>query len=195
MYQKIATNGIVLRKSAHGEANLRVAVLTEALGLVNASARSARRQESKLRYGLEPLTMARFCFVRGVHEWRIAEASAPHKLFPAVDSAPPSPGLRRANAGRVSQLLLRLIHGQEPSPLLYKDVAEGFALLASQKSTEEIEVVLVLRILSHLGYLPRTEELAPFVDGQFGIELSARALASRALLVRAINDALQTTGL
>ena len=187
MYQKIATDGIVLRTAAAGEANLRVAILTETLGLVVASARSARRQESKLRYGLEPLTQARFCFVKGLHEWRVAEASVPERfcMRPAA----------RAAVGRVTQLLLRLIHGQESNERLYADVVEGFRLLASADSTDEVEVVLVLRILSHLGYLPATPALAPFVDGRLSIELSAQALASRALLVRAINDALQATGL
>jgi DNA repair protein RecO len=189
MYQKIATNGIVLHKRVVGEANVRVAVLTDDLGLVVANARSARRQESKLRYGLEPLTLARFCFVRGLHEWRLVQVESPCNLFVVVTPT------QRSAAGRISQLLLRLIHGQEPSPLLYKDVIEGFALLASAKSTDEIEVVLVLRILSRLGYLPHTEALAPFVDEQFSLKLSAQALASRALLVRAINEALQATGL
>lgn len=53
----------------------------------------------------------------------------------------------------------------------------------------------MLRVLARLGYLPSTEALAPFVDGEFSVELSAKALESRALLVRTINESLRATGL
>ena len=190
MYQKVTTEGIVLRKRGVGEANMRAYILTQGLGLVVASARSARRVASKLRYGLEPLTLARFCFVHGAHEWRVTEASAVNNLATASSEA-------RAAMGRIAQLLLRLIHGQEANTQLYTDVKEGFRLIASAEhgSLNSIEVVLVLRILSHLGYLPRTEALAPFVENDFSLELSAKALTARALLVRAINESLQATGL
>ncbi len=189
MYQKRTTEGVVCAKRGIGEADALVSILTRELGLVRAAARSARVTHSKLRYGLEPLTAARYSFVKGRQEWRLVQIENPRNLF--VSSSP----AQRAAAGRISQLLLRLIHGQEPNPQLYQDVVEGFALLSSTKSTDEIEVVLVLRILSRLGYLPHTEALAPFVDEQFSLELSAQALASRALLVRAINEALEATGL
>lgn len=169
----------MLRKRGVGEANVRVTVLTRERGLVVASARSARHSGSKLRYGLEPLTHARFCFVRGAHEWRVAEVAG-------VQHLPATP-----TAGRVAALLLRLIHGEEPNSALFDDVRQGFGLLASA----EVETVLVLRILSHLGYLPRTEALAPYVDSEFEIGLSAKALAERGMLVRAINESLKATGL
>ena len=184
MYQKTTTDGIVCSKRVVGEANLRVAILTRELGLVVASARSARAEASKLRYGLEPLNAARFCLIRGKNEWRVAEA---HAVRP----------LRSLRAGRVAQLVLRLVHGEEKNTQLFNAVAGGLDLLADAEGegADAVETVLVLRILSHLGYLPQTPALAPFVEGGFSIELSARALESRALLVRAINESLQATGL
>lgn len=176
----------MLRKRAAGEANLRVAVFTRELGLVVASARSARLAGSKLRYGLEPLSYARFCFVRGAHEWRVAEVAH-------VRHAGALPA-HRAVMGRVSHLLLRLIHGQEPNPRLYADIAEGFSALALHEPAA-VETVLVLRVLSQLGYLPQTEALAPYVDGEFSVELSTKALKERSLLVRTINESLKSTGL
>ncbi|MES2203186.1 MAG: DNA repair protein RecO [Patescibacteria group bacterium] len=186
MYHKIATDGIVLRKRGVGEANLRVAILTREAGLVVASARSARYEKATMRYGLEPLTVARFCFVRGQHEWRVTEAHLPHRL-----GGTPA---ERAAIARISQLLLRLIHGQEPHAKLFEDIKSGFEAFESQ-DIASVETVLVLRILSHLGYLPQTDALAPYVEGEFGIELSAKALKERSLLVRAINESLKATGL
>ena len=46
-----------------------------------------------------------------------------------------------------------------------------------------------------MGYLPRTQALAQFIEGGYSVELSAEALKSRALLVRAINESLTATGL
>ena len=71
MAKLIVTEGIVLGKRGAGEANTVVIILTETLGLLRAAARSARRERSKLRYGLEPFTIARFSFVRGKNEWKL----------------------------------------------------------------------------------------------------------------------------
>ena len=189
MYAVHTTEGLVVGKRGVGEANVLVYVLTHELGLVRAAARSSRREGAKLKGGIEPLVRARFAFVRGRSEWRLVQVVGPRNLFArsAISS--------RAAAGRVSQLLLRLIHGQEANPALFADVSEGFALLSASTEPQAVEVILVLRILSHLGYLPHTQTLAPFVDQEFSIELSAQALAQRALLVRTINEALRATGL
>ena len=190
MHKIHITEGIVLDKRSTGEANSRVSLLTKELGLVRASARSTRVEASKLRYGLEPMTMARFCLVRGKHEWRLTGVESPERVLSEHAGA-------RATTGRIAQLLLRLVTGEEPLPGLYADVAEGLVLLASPEAgaLESIEVVLVLRILSHLGYLPATAALAPFVESEFSLDLSAKALESKALLVRTINESLRATGL
>ncbi len=193
MHKIIVTEGIVLQKRGVGEANTRGAFLTRDLGLVRASARSARVEHSKLRYGLEPLTLGRFSFVRGKHEWRLVGAERVSRTHLA------SPPERAGALGRIARLLLRLVQGEEPLPELYKTVAEGFEYLPRAESladAEAIECVLVLRILSHLGYLPHTPEIAPFVETDFfSLELAASAARSRTLLVRAINHSLGATGL
>ncbi len=194
MHNIIVTEGIVLQKRGVGEANTRVAFLTRDLGLVRASARSARVEHSKLRYGLEALTSGRFSFVRGKHEWRLVGAEKVSRAH-LLASTP-----ERVRAlGRIARLLLRLVAGEEPLPELYSSVAEGFEYLSRAQSgadAEAIECVLVLRILSHLGYLPHTPQIAPFVESDFfSIELAAEAARSRALLIRAINESLGATGL
>lgn len=213
MHQVVAYDGIVLGKRPVREADLLVFVFTPQ-GLLRAKATSARAEKSKLRYGLEPLTRGRYSFVQGKREWKLTGVEALSRSYLAA-------GLEQRQAiARVGRLLLRLIHGQEPSAELYKTVTEGFDALARPHHAREnslveaegrpedfftgygaaerinsIEVVLVLRILSNLGYLPHTDALTPFVDGGFTVELSAKALAARALLVRTINESLQATGL
>lgn len=189
MHKIFVTEGVVLSKRGAGEANTSVSILTNELGLVRASARSARKEISKLRYGLEPLTRARFSLVRGKHEWRLVGAERVSREFVVCGAE------GRQAFGRISRLLLRLIAGEEPVPALYKTILEGFEVLSAEAS-EAIEIVLVLRILAHLGYLPKSQELAPFTESHlFSLELAAEAARSRSLLVRAINQSLEATGL
>lgn len=187
MYRLYVSEGVVLGKRLLGESNVLVTILTKDLGLVHAKAQSARKEESKLRYGLEALTQAKFSFVRGKHEWKLTGVEHVSHGFIAPEAA------RRQSTGRVARLLLRLIHGEEQNTALYTTVVEGLEALTRGV---DVEAVLVLRILTHLGYLPQTPELEPFIKKDFfSIELSQEVAASRAFLIRSINDSLHATGL
>ena len=191
MHEKYITEGIVLGKRGVGEANTLVFILTELQGLVRAKATSARREASKLRYGLEPLSRGRYTFVRGKSEWRLTGADEVSREYISTTTA------QRKRLGQVSRLLLRLVLGAEHTPELYKTVREGFMMLAhTEQNADSIECVLVLRILANLGYLPELPALAPFVESdRFSPELALQAAASRKLLIKLINESLQATGL
>ncbi len=187
MYKLFVSEGIVLGKRGAGEANTLVTILTRELGLIRASARSARRESSKLRYGLELLTTAKFSFIRGKYEWKLTGAlDQSHELLASEQAA------RRAS-GRVARLILRLIPGEETNRDLYDTVKEGLSALSRGI---DVEAILVLRILSRLGYIPETPELKPFIERDFfSVELAKEVAASRALLIKAINQSLEATGL
>lgn len=193
MYRKFGTEGLVLQKRGIGEANVSVVLLTRELGLVRATARSARTERSKLRYGFEPMTLGTFSLVRGKHEWRLVGVERTDRTLLACA------GSRRLSLGRIARLLLRLIQGEEVNKLLFKDVIDGFVSLAQAESEQDaasIECIVVLRILSRLGYLSQTKEVAQFLEGDFSLlQLAAQAAFSRAQLVRLINDSLSATGL
>jgi len=193
MHSIVSTDGLVLAKRGAGEANTLVAILTKDLGLVRASARSARVEQSKLRYGLETLTHGKFSLVRGRYEWKLVGTQDLSRSYLGATAA------RRRAAGRIARLLLRLIHGEEPVEALYDTVAQGLECLAraaTDADAESIECVLVLRVLAHLGYLPHTPQLAPFIEADFfSMELTAAVTRSRNLLIRTINESLSATGL
>lgn len=193
MHKIYITDAIVLGKRFSGEATTTLALLTRDLGLLRASARSARVEQSKLRYGLQVLTRGRYSLVRGKHEWRLTGAEQVSREYTSTTTA------RRMAFGRVAKLLLRLVAGEEHTPALYTSVVEGFSYLAAAQSdtdAEAIECVLVLRVLAHLGYLPQRQELLPFVaDSLFSLELTAQAAKSRSLLIKTINESLGATGL
>jgi DNA repair protein RecO (recombination protein O) len=193
MHTLFVSEGIVLGKRGVGEANVIVAVLTRNFGLIKAHVRSARNEKSKLRYGLEPLTLGRFTFVRGKNDWRLTGVE---KVSRELIS---SQAEKRQQSGRVSRLLLRLIPGEEIASQLFDTAKEGFLSLVhteSRQMAESIETVFVLRILAHLGYLPHTRELRPFIETDFfSIELAHKAHEVRTRLIKAINESLSATGL
>ena len=192
MHRIEVSEGVVLGKRPLGEAHTLVSVLTQERGLLRAKATSTRAESSKLRYGLEPLTHARFSFVQGRYEWKLTGVEVEGKLLSSRSDA-------RAAAGRISKLLLRFIRGEEEGRALFSTVKEGLTFLAEADSPvalASIECILVLRVLSHLGYLPQTQALAPFVEGDFAsAELRSSAQESRAFLIRTINESLMQTGL
>ena len=197
MHKLFVSEGIVLGKRGLGEANTLIAILTRELGLVKAVARSARRETSKLRYSIEPLSRGTYSFIRGKHEWKLTGAVGVSRDF-AISALLETNSSNMQAVGRIARLLLRLIHGEEYSGALYDTVAEGLSALmkAAPQQIEHIETVLVLRILSHLGYLPQTPELQPFIDQDFfSLELQSEVAASRVLLLKAINESLGATGL
>ncbi len=191
MHEKHITEGLVLAKRGVGEANTVAMIFTHELGLLRARAQSARRESSKLRYGLEPLSVGRYTFVRGKAEWRLTGVDEVTREFINTTLA------QRKRLGQVSRLLLRLVLGAEHTPELYKTVKQGFETLAhTEQDADAVECVLVLRILAHLGYLPELPALSPFVETDaYSPELAQQALASRKLLIKLINDSLQATGL
>jgi len=193
MHRIYITEAIVLGKRSSGEATTTLALLTKELGLIRASARSARVEKSKLRYGLQVLTHGRYSLVRGKHEWRLTGVEDVSREYLSPELS------KRMAFGRIAKLLLRLVAGEDPTPGLYKSVVEGFSFLAnaqSQSDAEAIECVLVLRMLAHLGYLPQRQELLPFVaDSLFSLELTAQAAKSRSLLIKTINESLGASGL
>jgi DNA repair protein RecO len=193
MHKIHITEGLVLGKRGVGEANSRIAVLTREMGLVFASARSSRVEASKLRYGLEPLTIARYSFVRGKTEWRLVGV---HDIDRTLLHSTPATQLA---FGRISKLLSRLLAGEEPHTELYVTLVKGLEFLSHAKTADDadaLECVLVLRLLSHLGYVAKRPELEPFMDDPlFSVELAASAARSRVLLIKTINESLQQSGL
>jgi hypothetical protein len=94
--------------------------------------------------------------------------------------------------------LVRLIQGVEHIPGMYELITEGFAALAVAPDAEAVgvEYLVVLRAVSRLGYVPQTRALDAFLSSTgYASELALQASAHKIPLARAINEALQASGL
>lgn len=192
MAEKIFNSeGIVLMKQYTGEANASVLVFTSEYGLVRLRAQSARRSTGKLRYALEPMTLGYFSFVRGSQANRLIGAEAHTTLL-----NPLRVYARRAT-GNIGKLLLRLMPGEEGHPELFSLVKEGFQFMAGCEDGDlpEAECLLVLSLLSKLGYLSEDATLARFAEGAPNHALIAEIRSVRPHAVRTINHVLSLSGL
>jgi len=175
-YRIYSTEGLILASTNFGEANKLVKIFTLKFGLINILAQGLRAGKSKLRSLVEPISLSEISLIRGREFWRLVGAEEIDdfkKLKNDNDKKKP--------AGRIFNLLIRLISGEEKNEELYLVVKEGLLFLQTIEGDKKEELLLtweslmVLRILKHLGYKITNEKLDPFLitDGWTREELWA----------------------
>lgn len=161
------TSGFILGSSAVGEGSRAFRIFTRDLGLVRANAQGVRYQKSKLRYSLHDFSFCELSLVRGKERWRLTGASKQVDLFGELRGS----AEMLAVFARVFSLLDRLLSGEEKNELLwsYLEEAAKFAVLKAQPLplVRNFEYILVLRVLSSLGYLGTSPDTRVFVESPY----------------------------
>ncbi len=191
MHHIYHTEGIILGSKNFKEANKYFYILTKDLGLVYAEAQGIRKLSSKLRYVLQDFNYVKLDFVQRKNIWRITNAIKTNELELLNKDF-----YKLKIVANISKLLLRLLPGIEPNPTLFKEVLDGFFLLEGNNSKEElknIEIVLVLRILSNLGYIG--ENFEDLTRSPFENELLATLSLNKVKIIKEINKALRESQL
>ena len=151
-YHIYTTRGFILRGKPLNESDKYYSIFTESLGLVGASARSVRKNESKLRYSLSDYSLSEFAFVRGKTHWRITHAREVENLHHTFAKEPS----KEKVVARVLDMLQKLLSGEEKHTELFALIADSFHFLSrTRMSANELrtfETILMLRILRLLGY-------------------------------------------
>ena len=176
-YAKYHTDGFVLKSFDRGEADRAYAILTREFGLVYAHALGA--EGSKLRSSLQDLSYDELALVRTRDRWRVTDARSVLGTWKAKD---------RALVARMLGLVGKLIAEHDPQPELFETIVRGatFAARTTLTSVEHsnLEVLLALRVLKHLGYLGESEPLAHLIASPFVTDIAifeAGRLRTRAL--------------
>lgn len=187
MYQKYQTDAIVLCSYERGEADRVYALYSREFGLVWARASAVRRESSRMRYALQSFSHASISLVRGSRGWRLTGAAA---LVHA--------GRGVAVMGRISNLLRRLVGGEEKNDYLFTTLIEAKEALDREEDALHgaIELVCVARVLYSLGYLS-TEALgsALFVHTAYSHDALQAAESERVKLLSSVNHALSESHL
>lgn len=151
------TNAVVLSSADVQDADKLFWLLTKDFGLVFASARSVRREASKLRYSLQDLAQVDVSIVRGKGLWRITGAQ--YAGMPALSVT------QQQVFGRIATLVRRVMPTDEENDMLFTIMTTTRAALMEEESdAEAIERLAVARVLYQLGYLSCTPEYTGLID-------------------------------
>ena len=191
MYQKYHTDALVLGSREHGEADKVFALFTRDFGLVRARASAVRDERSKMRYALQKFSRTNVSLVKGKRGWRVAGASA------MKSASGDTRGI--STFARISELILRLVHGEEKNDYLFAALAEAHDALMSEKNADVfgvIEIVCVARILFALGYISNEAlSMALFTHTAYTGESLLEAETMKDKLLSSINKAIAETQL
>ena len=142
-YHIYTMRGIILSERPVREADRIYTIMTRNLGLVRAAAIGVRKESSKLRGNLEPLSLSTISFVKGKDYWRLTSAEF-------IQNIPSIPMIARPLA-----LIEKLVQGEAPNPELFDAVEKS--ILSPELYDEMFETNLVSKILFHLGYLKESD--------------------------------------
>lgn len=140
-YHIYTTRGLILSARPLREADRVYSILTRDLGLIRATALGVRKESSKLRGVLEPISLSTISLVRGKEYWRITSSELIRKI-------PASPEILRPLA-----LLDKLVQGEAHHAELFDAVEKGLTEEAGVGKEEQF----VAQMLFHLGYLKETD--------------------------------------
>jgi len=193
MHHIYHTEGLILGSRGYGEAGKYYSIFTRDLGMIYASAQGVRKMSSKLRFVLQDFSYVKIDLVRGKDFWRLTSASKTNQL----ENISKNPETFEVFAN-IARLLKRLLAGEYPNEALFADLLNGLFVLEKIETKQElqnVEVIIVLRILNNLGYIGVSEKLNNLIQSPFEKELIFEVAKSRTKILSEINKALRETHL
>ena len=191
MYQKYQTEALVLQSRPMGESDKMCTLYTRDFGLVCARVSGVRNERSKMRYALQDYSRAMVGLVRGSRGWRLAGAVA-------IETAARKDANSIRVFARISELVAKLVAGEEENPYLYEALSQTHDALMQEscESSATIEIVAVARVLYALGYISAEAlQTALFTHTAYAYDHLLEAESIRDDLLLSINRALSETHL
>jgi len=194
MHHIYHTLALVLDSRNSGEANKKLVIFTRELGMIRATVQGIRFEKSKLRFALSDYSLAQIDLVRGRDVWRVTSAK-PKENFSLLMLSEKYGDVAR----NLIRLVLRLYHGEESHRELFDHVLETLKILKegeiSETDLKHFEILSVLRIIYHLGYLAQTGEHDVFVKSPISSELIKKVANMRTEMLNEINRSLRESHL
>jgi DNA repair protein RecO (recombination protein O) len=192
-YHIYTTDGIILKRSAFGEANILLHILTLDFGLILASARSARLATSKLRPALQEYSLVNISCIKGRNGWKITNVLE-KKNFYFCNKI-----YQHRILSQISLVLQKMIPGESPHQEIFSTTKNAFDFLESLQDEESknLEILLVLRILFLLGYVGDIDYARYFLmdTKKYDKEILERVEKDKNNLISLINKALKESQL
>lgn len=142
------TKALILKKVQRGEADSIVTVFTEDFGILRLRAISGRKIASKLRGGIEPLTLSELEFVQGKVHNRVIDAVQIERYGGMRQNL-----VRLRCALAISELLSGSLKGEMPDKNIWNLLKESFeALNISRIRSMLLYYYFLWNLFSRLGY-------------------------------------------
>ena len=194
MRHKYATPAIVLSRTPLSEASSLITLLTSDVGLVRARAQGVRKPGAKMASALQTFVECDVMLLRGKEGWRLAGALHTTDWFAKLTRP------ARLRAGRVTSLLLRLVHGEtvEASAMFYTIFIQFLTVLTELSETDEIladaaECLVALRILHALGV--DAGHIPGELTGGYTVAILESVIENRPDFILRINRGIAASGL
>ena len=193
------TKGIVIEAFNVKEANKTYWIFTRDLGMILASAQGVRLAASKLRFSLQPLSIAEISLVRGRAGWRIVNAREISNVYWLIKGIPQGVAM----TSRVLKLIRRLVTGEEKNEALFDCLFEGLRYVAGEvngimpttKQIMNLEFILLLQVLYTLGYFAPPTELLWCINDPLSPEMIENMSTYRSAALAHINSSINETQL
>lgn len=182
------TNAIVLSTRAYKEADILATFLTEDMGVLRAVVISGRKESSRHRYGIQPLSQIGLSLVRGKALWRVTGVQI-HEQWQTLL-------IRRADREkmrRIANLIETLVVEEDMNISLYALFIDGMYQIAneSDEATRYAHELLMVRfILGELGYMEKDNHSRYLNGALFSRQILDEILKEKATLIGKINRAI-----
>ena len=192
-YHIYTSDGIILKRTPFGEANILLHILTRDMGLIMASARSARLSVSKLRSALQEYTHVSVSCIKGKNGWKVTNVIEKGSFYFEY------PEHTHVVMSQIATVLMQMIPGEAPQREVFETVKTGFDFLksVSQENIPNFETLTVLRILFLLGYVVKDSITEIFLKScsEWNPDLLQKISDQKKQLIMLINKALQESHL
>lgn len=194
MHTVYHTDAIVIDEKPFGEAGKFFTLFTKDFGLIRAHAQGVRYEKSKLRFAISKYAKVHVALVQGKTGWKITNAYADLHIYHTLGNTS-----EFRIVDRIFSLLTRLVQGEESNTELFETLDSSINFLINNTDSvllNDIECVIVLRILNNLGYVGDHKDIKFFVvDNALKNEHIEEMNKNRNLVLKEINRALKESQL
>jgi len=192
-YHIYTTEGVILKRAPFGEANLLLYILTADLGLIVASARSARVSASKLRPGLQEYAYVTISCVKGKGGWKVTNVAVLGNYYFE------SPIYAHKVLAQIVSLLIKMMPGEANHPAVFSLIKNAFDHLKNidNANIEYFEMLVVLRVMFELGYVAKNSLIDAFLkdNADWSVGIIENVMNNRKEVLEVINKALKESQL
>lgn len=185
------TQAIVLGSRNFKESNKLITLFTREFGLLRAHTQSSRELKSKMRAHLGTLSVVDVDLVRGRDMWRMTGIHTRTSGVSLVQH------YLYSTYVKIADILKRLLVGEDPHTELFNDIISFFDLATDttlSRFISEIEIIMMARILNHLGYWNDDSSYITDPD-PYKPEVFQWVSEQRSVLVQKINHGLEISQL